>query len=117
VDITREGPSFIADMENAGIDNAEGVIFSSPRKSEMASVLKKRMQDKRFFYPLLSWEKPYRGDICNEFNVERFAFRKDGGLAFSHPQGTHDDVFWATALAAFATCELVPKQFVTVVPR
>ena len=32
VDITREGPSFIADMENAGIDNAEGVIFSSPKK-------------------------------------------------------------------------------------
>ena len=117
VDITREGPSFIADMENAGIDNAEGVIFSSPRKSEMASILKKRMQDKRFFYPLLSWEKPYRGDICNEFNVERFALRKDGGLAFSHPQGTHDDVFWASALAAFATCELVPEQFVAMVPR
>ena len=117
VDITREGPSFIADMENAGIDNAEGVIFSSPRKSEMASILKKRMQDKRFFYPLLSWEKPYRGDVCNEFNVERFALRKDGGLAFSHPQGTHDDVFWATALAAFATCELVPEQFVAMVPR
>jgi phage FluMu gp28-like protein len=117
VDITREGPSFIADMENAGINNGEGVVFSSPRKSEMASVLKKRMQDKRFFYPLLSWEKPERGDICNEFNVERFALRKDGGLAFSHPQGTHDDVFWATALAVFATCEMTPEQFVTMVPR
>ena len=35
VDITREGPSFIADMENAGIDNAEGVIFSSvPEKAK-----------------------------------------------------------------------------------
>ena len=117
VDITREGPSFIADMENAGIDNAEGVIFSSPRKSEMASVLKKRMQDKRFFYPLLSWEKPYHGDICNEFNVERFMLRKDGGLAFSHPQGTHDDVFWASALAVYATCEMSPDPFITVVPR
>jgi hypothetical protein len=30
VDFTREGPSFIADMENAGIDNAEGVCFSVP---------------------------------------------------------------------------------------
>ena len=79
IDITREGPSFIADMENAGIENAEGVVFSAPRKSEMASLLKKRMQDQRLFYPLLTWEKPYRGDICNEFNVERFALRKDGG--------------------------------------
>jgi hypothetical protein len=33
VDNTREGPSFIADMENAGINNAEGVVFSVPRKS------------------------------------------------------------------------------------
>jgi hypothetical protein len=40
VDFTREGPSIIADMEMAGIDNAEGVNFSVPRKSEMASVLK-----------------------------------------------------------------------------
>ena len=106
VDITREGPSFIADMENAGINNGEGVVFSSPRKSEMAALLKKRMQDGRFYFPLLTWEKPYRGDICNEFNVERFALRKDGGYAFSHPQGTHDDVFWACALAVFSTVEM-----------
>jgi hypothetical protein len=117
VDITREGPSFIADMENAGIDNAEGVIFSSPRKSEMASLLKKRMQDERFFYPMVSFEKPYRGDICNEFNVERFALRADGGLTFSHPQGTHDDVFWATALAVYGTCEMSPEPYLAVVPR
>ena len=56
VDITREGPSFIADMENADIENAEGVNFSVPRKSEMASLLKKRMQDGRFFYPMVSFK-------------------------------------------------------------
>jgi phage FluMu gp28-like protein len=106
VDTTREGPSFIADMENAGINNAEGVVFSSSRKSEMATLLKKRMQDKRFYFPLLSWERPYRGDICNEFNVERFALRKDGGLAFSHTQASHDDVFWASALAVYSTVEM-----------
>jgi hypothetical protein len=39
VDFTREGPSIIADMENAGITNAEGVNFSVPRKSEMAGCL------------------------------------------------------------------------------
>jgi hypothetical protein len=38
-DFTREGPSIIADMENAGIENAEGVNFSVPRKSEMAICL------------------------------------------------------------------------------
>jgi hypothetical protein len=117
VDITREGPSFIADMENAGIENAEGVNFNVPRKSEMASLLKKRMQDGRFLYPLVSFEKPYRGDICNELNMERFALRADGGYSFNHPQGTHDDVFWSIALAIYSTTNMVPEPYLAVVPR
>lgn len=117
VDITREGPSFIADMENADIENAEGVNFSVPRKSEMASLLKKRMQDGRFFYPMVSFEKPYRGDICNELNIERFALRADGGLSFSHPQGTHDDVFWSIVLAIYGTTDMAPEPYLAVVPR
>jgi hypothetical protein len=55
VDYTREGPSIIADMVNSGIDNAEGVTFSVPRKSEMAILLKQRMSNNKFFYPLLNW--------------------------------------------------------------
>jgi hypothetical protein len=97
IDFTREGPSIIADMENAGIDNAEGVCFSVPRKSEMAGLLKQRMANHRFFYPLLSWERPYRGEICTELNVERYELRRDGTISFSHPYGTHDDVFWSIA--------------------
>ena len=99
VDFTREGPSIIADMENAGIYNAEGVNFSVPRKSEMASLLKQRMASHQFFYPLLNWERPYRGEICTELNVERYSLHKDGTIGYHHPTGTHDDVFWATALA------------------
>ncbi len=82
VDFTREGPSIIKDMENAGINNAEGVNFSVPRKSEMASLLKQRMGNQKLFYPLLNWERPYRGDICNELNVERFDLRKDGAIGY-----------------------------------
>jgi hypothetical protein len=117
IDNTREGPSIIADMENAGIENVEGVNFSVPRKSEMASLLKQRMLSKRFFYPLLSWERPYRGEICNELNVERYDLRKDGTIGFSHPQGTHDDVFWSIALAVYATAEMGPEPFLAVVHR
>jgi phage FluMu gp28-like protein len=117
IDFTREGPSIIADMTTAGIDNAEGVNFSVPRKSEMASLLKQRMSNHKFFYPLLNWERPCRGDICTELNVERYDLRKDGAIGFSHPNGTHDDVFWATALAVYATCEMSPEPFLTVVPR
>ncbi len=117
VDTTREGPSIISDMENAGINNAEGVTFSVPRKSEMASLLKQRMSNQKFFYPLLNWERPYRGDICTELNVERYDLRKDSTIGFSHPNGTHDDVFWATALAVYATVEMAPEPFLAVVPR
>lgn len=117
VDITREGPSFIADMVSAGIDNGEGVNFSVPRKSEMASLLKQRMANHLFFFPAdLKWEK-IRTDIYSELNVERYDLRKDGAIGFSHPNGTHDDVFWSTALAVYATCEMSPEPFLTVVPR
>ena len=117
VDFTREGPSIIADMQAAGIENAEGVNFSVPRKSEMASLLKQRMTNGKLYYPLLNWERPYRGDICSELNVERYELRKDGAIGFSHPNGTHDDVFWATALAVFATCEMSPEPFLAVVQK
>ena len=117
VDFTREGPSIIADMENAGIDNAEGVNFSVPRKSEMASLLKQRMANHQFFYSLLNWERPYRGDICTELNVERYDLRADGAIGYSHPRGTHDDVFWSIALAVYATAEMSPEPFLAVIPR
>ena len=117
VDFTREGPSIIADMQNAGIENVEGVNFSVPRKSEMASLLKQRMTSGKLYYPLLNWERPYRGDICSELNVEHFDLRKDGAIGYSHPNGTHDDVFWSVALAVFATVEMEPEPFLAIVPR
>ncbi len=117
VDFTREGPSIIADMANAGIENAEGVNFSVPRKSEMASLLKQRMMNKQFYYPLLNWENPYRGDICSELNVERYELKKDGSIGYLHPGGTHDDVFWSIALAVYATQQMEPEPFLTIIPR
>jgi phage FluMu gp28-like protein len=117
VDYTREGPSIIADMENAGIQNAEGVNFSVPRKSEMASLLKQRMLNKQFFSPLMSWERPCRGEICTELNIERYVLRKDGSIGFYHPMGTHDDVFWSIALAVYGTADMMPEPFLAVIPR
>jgi hypothetical protein len=104
-------------MEAAGIRNVEGVNFSVPRKSEMASLLKQRMANYQLFYPLLHWERPYMGEICTELNVERYSLNKDGTIGYHHPQGTHDDVFWAIALAVYATAEMEPEPFLTVIPR
>jgi len=105
-DKTGVGDYIVEDMVNAGILNVEGVNFTLPRKQEMASLLKQRMVNKRFFYPYFSWDKPYRCEYVAELNVERFELRKDGNVTFNHPQGTHDDVFWASALALYATVEM-----------
>ncbi len=42
---------------------------------------------------------------------------RDGTIGFSHPPGTHDDVFWSIALAVFASVEMEPEPFLVVVPR
>jgi phage FluMu gp28-like protein len=108
IDNTKEGPSIIDDMQTAEIENAEGVNFEPARKSEMANLLRQRMNDQRLYFPLATWEKPYRSDLCSELNVERYELRKNGAIMYSHPRGTHDDVFWSLALAVYATVEVRP---------
>jgi phage FluMu gp28-like protein len=107
-DQTGIGDYIVEDMKNGGIQNVEGVTFSLPRKQEMASLLKQRMMDAKFFYPYFTWDKPYRSEYVAELNVERFNLRKDSSIILNHPQGTHDDVFWSTALALYATVEMKP---------
>ena len=97
------------EMTNSGIDNVEGVRFSVPRKQEMATLLKQRMVNNQFWYPYFTWQKPYPSEWVTELNVERFELRKDGSIAFNHPQGTHDDCFWACALAVFASVNMQPE--------
>jgi phage FluMu gp28-like protein len=116
-DITGVGEYIIEDMKNGGLENVEGVFFSLPRKQEMASLLKQRMAEGKYYFPYFTWEKPYRSDYVTELNVERFKLRKDGTIAFSHPRGTHDDTWWATALALYSTVEMKPEPQIWVVPR
>jgi hypothetical protein len=117
VDMTGVGDYIVEDMQNAEIDNVEGVTFTLPRKQEMASLLKQRMINRQYWFPYFTWNKPYQGEYVTELNVERFELRKDGNIAFSHPRGTHDDVFWASALSLYATVEMKPEPEVWVVPR
>ena len=42
---------------------------------------------------------------------------RDGNVGFSHPWGTHDDVFWSIALAVYATADMGPEPFLAVIPR
>jgi len=108
VDATNQD-YIVEEMKKGGIDCVEGVRFTAPRKQEMATILKQRMSTQQFLYPNHTWERPYRSEFVSELHVERFELRKDGSIAYNHPQSQHDDVFWAAALALYATMEMTPE--------
>ena len=57
---------------------------------------------------------PYDSQLIPELNLERYELTKDGKTKFSHPPGTHDDRFWALALATYAarTEPATPKLWI-----
>jgi len=91
---------FVEDMKNAGIPNVEGVMLSLPTKQEILGYLKQLMQNRFLTYP---YDDDLGIDLTAELNVERFELTKTGQIMFSHPEGTHDDILWAVALAVYAT--------------
>lgn len=96
VDQSGVGDYITEDMQNTGLDNIEGIKFTQESKMEMATWLKQTLGEKRL-------QIPYDGDLIAELNVENYELAKDGKIRLSHPQGTHDDRFWALALAAYAS--------------
>jgi phage FluMu gp28-like protein len=120
VDITGVGEYVVEDMQNAGIEaEIEGVTFTLPRKQEMASLLKQRMLDGAYRFPFveLRLSPTILLSYVAELNVERFELRKDGTISFNHPQGQHDDTFWATCLAIYCSVKMAPEPYLEVVPR
>jgi len=83
-------------MQKGGLRNVEGVILSLPVKQEILGYLKQLMQNRLFTYP-------FDLNLTAELNVERFELTKTGQIMFSHPEGTHDDILWAVALAVYAS--------------
>lgn len=96
VDQTGVGEYIVEDMQKGGIRNVEGVMLSLPSKQEILSHLKQLMENQLFTFP-------FDIDLTSELNVEHFELTKTGQVQFSHPDGTHDDILWAVALAVFAT--------------
>jgi len=96
VDQTGVGAYIVEDMQKGGIPNVEGVTLTLPVKQEILGHLKQLMQNRLFTYP-------FDVNLTSELNVERFELTKTGQVQFSHPEGTHDDILWAVALAVYAT--------------
>jgi hypothetical protein len=53
---------------------------------------------------------PYDPPLLHELNAERYELAKTGHLLFNHAEGTHDDRFWALALAVHAADARAPTQ-------
>jgi phage FluMu gp28-like protein len=95
VDQTGVGEAVLEQAQKT-VPNVEGIVLTAPTKQEILGYLKLMMQEKRVLFP-------YELDFLQELNVERFELSKSGQILFSHPDGTHDDRFWAFALAVYAT--------------
>lgn len=112
VDMTGVGEYIVEDMIKSGIHSVEGVKFTAPKKEEIATNLKQRMLDGVFKIPYVPVRSLRDVDLAAELNVERFELRKTGGIDFSHPEGTHNDVFWSVALACASARAEVPGKLV-----
>jgi phage FluMu gp28-like protein len=105
-------------IDRAGFPGVQGVTFTRRMKHGMATLLKEKMmaprksdvtsavEDQR-----RQFELPYDRDVQSELNGVQWAQSKGSELyTFSHPEGSHDDRFWAIALAVLAAAEAPPSS-------
>lgn len=105
VDYTGVGIGIVEEMVQGGIKGVEGVTFTVNSKEDMANILRERMRQGELKIPYVPVRKSGDIDLTAELNVERYELAKTGHVGFSHPQGTHDDVFWAMALSCFSAVQ------------
>ncbi|RLG39879.1 MAG: hypothetical protein DRN78_06155 [Thermoproteota archaeon] len=112
VDQTGVGDYIVEDMKKSGIPNVTGVTFTIATKEEMATILKEKMRRGEFKIPYFPKKGPRDIDIKAELNIERYELTKTGHIKFSHPEGSHDDVFWAVCLAVYAAVKAKTRGLV-----
>ncbi|MEM3617898.1 MAG: terminase family protein [Candidatus Bathyarchaeia archaeon] len=107
-DITGVGDYIVEDMVKSGIINVTGVTFTINSKEEMATILREKMRAGELKIPYSPAKTLQDIDLTIELNIEKYELMKTGHIRFSHPEGTHDDVFWALALAVYASTQFTP---------
>ena len=113
------------EIKKCDFPNLKGIDFSMPTKHGMATYLKQKMLAVRKSDKAVApeearrqFELPFDMDVQAELNCEQWEQRPGSEVySFSHPQGTHDDRFWAIALACVANTGAEPEPFLAVIPR
>ena len=98
-------------IEKVGFPGLCGVDFTKPTKHAMAMALKQlmmisRKEDEHLLPPETrrQFELPFDKDVQAELNVEQWEQTPGSEIyTFSHPEGSHDDRFWAICLVIMAT--------------
>jgi phage FluMu gp28-like protein len=101
IDNTKHGDYIVQDFREAGVPQAEGVTFTQNSKMHMAQTLKQRLTEHTL-------KIPYDRVLLDELNTEQYEYTKTGKITLHHPTGTHDDRFWALALATNAATQHHP---------
>ncbi len=101
IDQTGVGEVFVEEARKSGLKNARGLVLTLQSKQEVMVFLKKVVEEERLHLP-------FDRDLMNEITTERFELMKSGQVQYSHPSNTHDDVFWALALAVYASRPEIP---------
>ena len=104
-DVTGVGSYIVEDMIRSGIFGVNGITFTVQSKEEMATILREKMRNREIQVPYVPVRRCQDVDLTAELNVERYELLKTGHLCFSHPEGSHDDVFWSLALAVYGSVQ------------
>jgi phage FluMu gp28-like protein len=102
-DTTGVGDYIVEDMRRSGLMNVTGVLFTIASKEEMATILRETMRRGELQIPYVPTSRVGDVDLTAELNVEKSELLKTGHIRFTHPEAGHDDVFWAAALAVYAS--------------
>ena len=117
-DVTGVGDYIVEDMVRSGVGATMGIKFTVQSKEEMATILRETMKQGRMKIPYEPVRRREDIDLCSELNVEKFELMKTGHIKFSHPEGSHDDVLWATALAVYASVQApLPGRGAMILPH
>ena len=114
----QAGDYIVEDMVRSGVGATMGIKFTVQSKEEVATILRETMKQGRMKIPYAPVRRREDVDLCSELNVEKFELMKTGHIRFSHPEGSHDDVLWATALAVYASVQApLPGRGAVILPH
>ena len=104
------------EINKAGFPGITGLDFTKPLKHGMVTTFKQLMMTPRESDKTLApedarrkFELPFDQDVQAELNVEQWEQSPGSEVyTFSHPEGSHDDRFWAICMAVYASVQAPP---------